>query len=320
VGIALEYAMTGVNLYLHIGTHKTGTSALQHYLLHNQEILKKSGWLYPTTGISSNHYGHHDIAWHINKKTPFTYARLADEIEASACGNVILSSEEFEFTKTPNAVADFFHAFNTRIIVYFRRQDEFLLSEFNQNVKMGNHGGGLLAFATQMAKHGRLDYHAQCEKWATVFGKTSVLARIYGKKPSIEQVFFQALGVDGSYCEPPRHIHSNFSLDARLIGTMRALAQLKKDSINPDYYTGLMKLTRAVKPFTPEGVTYSLMSQKEQVEFLEAYRESNHRLSVEYLGGATFEEPRSDSSMHKVGEGFVSPDAFKVILRSLEQI
>ena len=41
-------------LYLHIGKHKTGTTALQDFMAMNRNELKKLGVLYP--GIDENHY------------------------------------------------------------------------------------------------------------------------------------------------------------------------------------------------------------------------------------------------------------------------
>lgn len=35
------------SIYLHIGTHKTGTSAIQDFLLLNRKLLARKGVLYP---------------------------------------------------------------------------------------------------------------------------------------------------------------------------------------------------------------------------------------------------------------------------------
>ena len=34
-------------LYLHIGTHKTGSTAIQHFFKVNKEVLKTMGYTYP---------------------------------------------------------------------------------------------------------------------------------------------------------------------------------------------------------------------------------------------------------------------------------
>jgi len=39
-----------MNLYIHIGAPKTGTTSLQHYLRRNQDNLARQGVLYPSGG------------------------------------------------------------------------------------------------------------------------------------------------------------------------------------------------------------------------------------------------------------------------------
>jgi len=42
--------MEQINLYIHIGLHKTGTTSIQNFLTLNENILSKKGYLYPATG------------------------------------------------------------------------------------------------------------------------------------------------------------------------------------------------------------------------------------------------------------------------------
>ena len=42
--------MTMQNLYIHVGTHKTATTWLQHYLAKNSDLLNDLGFYYPTSG------------------------------------------------------------------------------------------------------------------------------------------------------------------------------------------------------------------------------------------------------------------------------
>ena len=47
---------------LHIGRHKTGSSAIQAALYRRREDLKQRGYLYPLSGLA-NELNHQNIAW-----------------------------------------------------------------------------------------------------------------------------------------------------------------------------------------------------------------------------------------------------------------
>ena len=128
-----------MKLLLHIGTHKAGSSTIQHLLWHNRERLQKKGFLYPPT--SNGQVAHHDLAWAIRSSTGGRTPRQVDRavlsklkkrLQRGDCHTAIISSEEFEFATTPDQLrmikrqlpADPF-----QIVVYLRRQDRYLLSE-----------------------------------------------------------------------------------------------------------------------------------------------------------------------------------------------
>lgn len=86
--------------FLHVGTHKTGTTSIQEMLHTGQCRLLQHGFLYPTTGILPGHSGHHNIAWQVREDRRFksefgTVEDLWLEIAVSD-KDVILSSEDFE--------------------------------------------------------------------------------------------------------------------------------------------------------------------------------------------------------------------------------
>ena len=56
--------MSMVKIFVHIGTHKTGTTSIQKFARSNEEKLKMKGFFYPGYSIlgKKEHYGHHHIA------------------------------------------------------------------------------------------------------------------------------------------------------------------------------------------------------------------------------------------------------------------
>ena len=87
---------------LHVGLHKTGTTALQWYLSVAADQLREQGVLYPASGRLSRGApgGHHNIAWQLAGDRRFhrsagTLDDVAAEIAAFP-GDAILSCEDFE--------------------------------------------------------------------------------------------------------------------------------------------------------------------------------------------------------------------------------
>ena len=89
-------------LYLHVGTHKTGTTAIQALLATRSEVFARSGLFVPRTGRTDEASGHHNIAWQLNDDPRYrpecgTLEGLCGELKASPHPVAILSSEDFEY-------------------------------------------------------------------------------------------------------------------------------------------------------------------------------------------------------------------------------
>jgi hypothetical protein len=133
--------------YLHVGRHKTGTSAIQAILYRQRERLNERGYLYPQSGSLTEFFGHHNIAWEILKYSAFDPAAggiedLTREIAASP-HHVVISSEDFS-----TAIRSFgeFRSFVRRlkdcglaveIICYFRNPHDYLRSAYLEVLKHG---------------------------------------------------------------------------------------------------------------------------------------------------------------------------------------
>ena len=76
-------------IIVHQGPAKTGTSALQYFLLKNQNELKKVGYHYPTHKIDENNIS----GGHYNRK--FNIKKTISEFLESNYHTLILSSEQF---------------------------------------------------------------------------------------------------------------------------------------------------------------------------------------------------------------------------------
>ena len=210
-------------LILHIGAHKTGTTALQNFLALNYRKLLEYGVLYPKFGADEM-VPHHiilrplvtpkpdDYIWsitgaeHIKSEDDIKVA-LSRELEETGAHTVIVSTESLFANQQifDNAVAtnkagyarQLFSEYNVEVVVYLRNQADWLESCYVEAVK-GAHtcfDGGVKDYILYK-HHEYLDYRGYLEPWYEAFGKDKIHVRLYenvGKK--IETDFLVASGL-----------------------------------------------------------------------------------------------------------------------------
>lgn len=134
-----------MNIYLHIGQHKTGTSYLQQIFYQNRQLLSQHNIYYPISQIHS--FAHHRLAWYLdsNIKKPKKDILLdhkfdTDEFlsEINGCHqNILLSSEVFELIPDTKEVKNFFANHNLFVIIFIRDLVEYLQSFYAECIKHG---------------------------------------------------------------------------------------------------------------------------------------------------------------------------------------
>jgi hypothetical protein len=133
----------------HIGPGKTGTSAIQTYLLGSREGLREAGYLYPETGLWGKR-SHNGLFLSKQRRRRLTQehvatevAKLKEEIEASRPEAVILSAEVVAYSvhspEERRPIEMLFDALDAEvhIICFARRQDALFDSRFKQHVQGG---------------------------------------------------------------------------------------------------------------------------------------------------------------------------------------
>lgn len=122
--------------FIHIGTHKTGTTSLQVTLNRHHSDLETLGYVYPRTGRPPEAPdGHHNIAWEIADDRRFQkkYGTLDDLITEvrRVPHNVILSREDFECSiHHRERFQEFIRRLQScqlavKIVVYFRNRVDY---------------------------------------------------------------------------------------------------------------------------------------------------------------------------------------------------
>ena len=146
-----------IEIILHLGLHKTGTTHVQQQLDANRAVLAKQGILFPKTGLGfgKNHSsvkdnglpGHQQLITAIFQDQNHILARLKGEILGSNCKSVIISAENLSEPQGPSKVrarrirrvfSVLSEIGNVRPILMYRRPDAWLQSYFGELVSNGN--------------------------------------------------------------------------------------------------------------------------------------------------------------------------------------
>ncbi len=197
-------------LFIHIGTNKTGTSAIQRFLNSKRKELATQGLLYPSTGCAGEaHYEITRILGFDYGKPAVTQAertvflkKFKTELENSRCELCVISSENFVLPKNVELVRELFADFDCRIVVYFRRHDHWWVSAYNQAVRAVSRPPwargfqGFLNFSRR--RNPKLgNYRALLNGWTEVFGQENIIVRPYERvqnQPNIIADFLTAIG------------------------------------------------------------------------------------------------------------------------------
>ena len=188
-------------LYLHIGSHKTGTTSIQKYLAQNRDALLKHGYFYP---VSSTHVNLGSVLGRTNfpdemdtEAEASRFQRIkqvAKLITEQNSPHVIASTEGFSYL-FDRPVIEAYHRllapeFSTiKVITYLRRQDLFAISHHQEGAKPQDkpaaklHGHSPTALPEKGdLQHKYLDYEARIGLWADIFGDDAMVVRVYDRK------------------------------------------------------------------------------------------------------------------------------------------
>jgi len=237
-----------VKLYLHIGTEKTGTTSVQKFLRFNRDLLKRQGILYPLAPGSENHIALAALAkeaggelWDIlgigggsdcQRFRDTIREKLRLELSEQSYHTVIMSGEhcssrlrtDEEVRRLHDFLCPFFE--NVCIVVYLRRQDDFLLSTYSTDIKNGS--SRPLSPPDKETIKFRYDYWELISRWSRVFSREQLICRRYGEKSlvgrDIIDDFMVALGLqqNPNFARPR---NQNESLDAECLEFLRLLNQ-----------------------------------------------------------------------------------------------
>ncbi|NDV91686.1 hypothetical protein GTH32_10875 [Alteromonas sp. 345S023] len=247
-----------MNILIHIGPPKSGTSAIQKWLLNNVEELKGQGVFYPKhlidpNGVSSGNLL--SLFTRVKKgKLEFSETKkqeLLRDFELSGCSTLLLSSEFF-FLQHP-ILAEVFPT--AKFIAYLRYPVEVIESSYNQGVK--RHGEVKKLGVPAKPKSFQLK---TLERFIKSVGKERYILRPYHDAcyvgGSLISDFCHVLGLPSSVCHSETNherVNTSYSLDA--LEFKRWFNQFQLGELQP-------VLDRFLQSYSANATGYSLIPAK----------------------------------------------------------
>jgi hypothetical protein len=311
-----------LDLVVHIGTGATGASLIQHFLERNRARLADLGYLYPQTPGRTRHTRlglflqpdtvlENNPRWHtegIASPADLRRAfrrRLFREINQSGRFRVLLSDEGLygssvhalrRLSRFADRVAG-----SLRLVVYLRRQDDHLLSRYQQVVK-----GREARRLTDRMQHENLartyDYHSRLRLWERTLEPTEFVVRRYESGSfsggSLCQDFLDAAHVDGQADHWAQVEQPDESLDAEAVELLRILNVYRRED---ESATSLLPDNRALVPRLARACSGPALTLPTTVldEFMARWEQSNQAVAMRFLGddrGQLFRAPRTSNN------------------------
>ena len=290
-------------LILHIGANKTGSSAIQRFLSTNSLALREEGIVVPDNEfqVADKIQGYHVFGFQELLQNPLEgRERLGSALAAvdaalPGASTILLSAENLTANPVaPSLFEDLVESYDVRVIIYIRRQDEYVLSSWQQwtSKVRADFWAWLVSVVGTLG-----DWRAYLENWEAVIPREKITVRIF-EKPRL---------VDGDVVAD---FHS-------MLGVSRPLDDftLSEDSVNPSFSDAVVDLVKGNELIfqTPHdndfynfvakmtGDRYTKTARQSSISFpqrqaiLDRYKKQNNWVKESYFpqaGGKLFSPPK----------------------------
>lgn len=297
-------------LYIHIGTSKTGTTTIQTYCGINREQLKSKGVLFPIMPyhydrITENRNGHFLYAMiyengvrNKEKEKQVLKQELDYIVDCFKDYDNVLLSEESIWWATATRRKGLWkylqehsqqNHYQVKIIVYLRRQDQFMMSRYNQIIKTDTGGGTQRFYEYFKDMNGKykcvMNYRQRLDYMAKFFPKENIVVkrfdRSYFYNGDLNADFLHILGVeiDDTFAELSKDENLGISVQSgelkrvlNRLGTM-TFAENQK----------LLQMLNECEALLPKREV-SIMTTEHIEKFMKKFIDDNESIVVDYIG------------------------------------
>jgi len=291
-----NYSGIMIKLYIHIGTHKTGTTTIQKKLRENNEYLEKENITFfykPEFLLKLS--GSKLLEKKYIEKGYEGLVQWIKEGKRKGINTFVVSHEDLSgnwrsgyknsktIAKSLQLMIKDLHA-DVKIIVYLRRQDTFMESLYAQNVQSGN--PNTFRDFKNSYDSTAFNWYELLNNYAEFFGKDRLIVRRYSKKElpdndSLIQNFGKIIGskfLENLFDSEP--LNQSYNHDALEIARLTAPYI---DRYENDYLRSIFQRINSKQPFD----NYSFFDPSERIEFLSNYKDSNKKVAIEYFNDQT---------------------------------
>lgn len=291
-------------LYVHIGTTKTGTTAIQSFCIDNQEVLNQKGYCYPLFPYSykdvSERRNAHFLIAEASDKNSGRFREGMDRIRElfDKYQNIILSDEgiwssvyEQRINMWRALKAEAKEAgFKVKVIVYLRRQDTYLISGWNQMVKSGIGNGADKPwdeYVKDLVYINKMNYATHLKKIAAFWGEKNIIVRRFEpkrfKNGSVYADFLDAVGLQLTDEYRIEQSERNTRLSGNTHEIQRVLNGMPE--MTPVYHSFFRRALLSYADLSGKEYPCEMFSKEEAETFLQQYREENEQVSELYFNG-----------------------------------
>lgn len=288
---------------LHVGTMKTGTTAIQKTLANSSAALDQQGYAY--LGPPMRH-------------SSVLGPALKD---AAVAGKDLIISDEglWHFLDSKRSdtkkLATLLASYDVRVVTYLRRPDAFLNSWFLQGVKSGTGARTMTKFLASPFVQAGLSFQKKTARFQALFGASSIVLRPYEKSQLVSQDavsdFIQTVGLDPKRMTSGARANTTEDTDRLLL---RSLFQ-GTHARSPQLVKLFRDMDRHLDARGYQGRRYSVLTHAETTDILKTYKPVFEKLQATYGGGATpaffndwnLPDSNTDTSeLRRIQEAFLS--------------
>lgn len=325
-------------VYIHAGTPKTGTTALQDFLPDNQAVLNRHGYIFPEVpfyfrGVAPHQTAHFLAVWDPEGSVPEEWDRgfAIMEEALSRFDHVIFSDEQVwwrqhkegfweEVTRRVEAMGAVL-----KVIVYLRRQDEQIESFYNEKVK------GMpkltMSFSDYVSEgwndYFPLDYDSELDRFASYLGEENVIVRTYEKSRfkggNIFADFLDAVGLSltDEYTLPARHANTRWPEHVVEVKRMVNAANAYHRRRVPNFYRDAIEAAYGIGTAKElPSQEYGMFSPEERKAFMAQYEAGNANVARRFLhrkDGVLFYEKQRELPQWKPDRKELDEDVVRVL-------